>query len=153
MSQMVKPSKNNYSKYFSHSRTIPFGHGDIAGIVYTPRFSDYSMEAVETWLQKVIQLDWYQINKTGIYSTPTLNLTMDFISPLYPNDKLIIAVEVSNIGNSSFCLALHGFKQPDEKPIDIFKSSITLGFVDMKEVKSMAIPPSIREKLQNYQGR
>lgn len=152
MKPTLDQPKNGYSKLFLHTRIIPFGHGDMAGIVYTPRFSDYCMEATGAWLQEVIDLDWYQINKTGIYSTPTLNLTMDFISPLYPNDQLNIAIEVERIGNSSFCLRLHGFKYKDASIINIFKSYITLGFVDMKEVKSLDIPCDIRNRMLEYQN-
>lgn len=136
---------------FSHQRIIPFGHGDIAGITYTPRFADYCMEAQEEWLKEVIGLNWYQINVDNLYTTPTLNMTMDFIGPLYPGDTLNTDVKIEKIGNSSFTTQLRGWVNKDGVTKEIYKGKMTLSFANKAVTQSIPIPTELRIRMEQYQ--
>lgn len=137
-------------KPFSHQRKIPFGHADMAGIVYTPRFSDYCLEAVEQWLQEVVYIDWYELNKEGVLSVPVLHLALDFKSPLVPGNELSTTVLVSHIGNSSFSLSLKGVKTQGNSRVEVFLANIVLSFLDAKAFKSISIPDGYRRRMLAY---
>mgnify|MGYP000294528357 CR=1 FL=1 len=96
---------------YLHWRRIPFGHTDAAAIVYTPRFSDYCMEAVEVWFRDCIGIDWYRINTELGWGTPVVHMELDFKAPLKGGDRLGIVVRVAGIGRSTVTVALEGIRE------------------------------------------
>lgn len=93
-----------------HQRTISFGDTDAAGIVYTPRFSHFCMEAAECWFRDVIDYDWYRINTELARGTPVVHMEIDFIGPLIAGDQLSVAVAVEKLGRSTITLGFTGLK-------------------------------------------
>lgn len=145
-----------YSKLipFIHWRTIPFGDTDAAAIVYTPRFVDYCMEAIEVWFKQYIGIDWYWINVRDQRGTPVVHLELDFTGPLISGDSLGVRLEVSDIGRSTLTLLLEGVKDSHEAQdnFSVFTAKFVFCFVDTAENKSIPIPPASIEKIRAYQS-
>lgn len=130
--------------------TVPFGHCDIAGIVYTPRFSDYCMEATEQFLKSEVDLDWCEINRRGEYANPVMRVEMNFQNTVYIADELSLSLSISAIGRSSFTIAFQG-ERSGKEPVTCFTASMVLAFVDMGALRSIKIPqkylPGLRKNL------
>ena len=134
---------------YVHSRTIPFGDTDAAAIVYTPRFSDYCMEAAEVWFREAIDYDWYRMNTESSKGTPVVNMEIDFMSSLKGGDKLGVEVNVLKIGRSTVTLKLVGKKLNDRaENITTFIGRFTFCFTDNKG--SIAIPKVQKKHIDNY---
>lgn len=135
---------------FLHAREIPFGHADMAGIVYTPRFTDYCMEAAEAWLKSVVGTGWYELNQQGAVNTPVMHFDIDFKSPLVPGDTLRTTVFLTNVGSSSFSLYLKGETGEGASPREVFAAKLVLCFVDSELNKSVSIPAQYRDRMTKY---
>ena len=96
---------------FVHQRTIRFGETDAAGIVYTPRFSDFCMEAAEVWFRDCLDFDWYRMNVDHGLGTPIVHMEIDFKGPLRGGDVLGVEVLVDRVGTSSLTLLFNGVKE------------------------------------------
>jgi len=138
---------------FVHLRTITFGDTDAAAIVYTPRFVDYCMEAIEVWFKQYIGIDWYWINVRDQRGTPVVHLELDFTGPLIGGDELGVRLEVGDIGRSTLTLLLEGLRAPGDEQIStsVFTAKFIFCFVDTAANKSISIPLESLEKIQAYQ--
>ena len=136
---------------FVHWRRISFGDTDPAGIVYTPRFSDYSMEAIEVWLSDYIGVNWAQINLEEQRGTPVVNMEMTFISPLKANDRCGIYIYVKEIGRTSLTLSLRGFRSVsrNDEEKSVFNARFVFCFTE-NNVRAIPIPAATRAKLEAY---
>lgn len=84
------------------TRTVPFGHCDPAGILYTPRALDYCLEAIDEFWKTVLSgRGWYELNVDLDRGTPFVNVNIDFQSPITARGPLSITVELRNIGETS----------------------------------------------------
>ncbi|MCB1662088.1 MAG: hypothetical protein H6995_03980 [Pseudomonadales bacterium] len=139
---------------FTHFRTIPFGDTDAAAIVYTPRFVDYCMEAIEVWFKQYIGIDWYWINVRDQRGTPVVHLELDFTGPLIGGDELGITLEVGEIGRSTLTLKLVGSRGPSQGGggSSVFNAKFVFCFVDTSENKSIPIPVESLEKIHAYKN-
>lgn len=102
---------------FIHQRIIAFGDTDAAGIVYTPRFSHFCMEAAEVWFREIIDYDWYRINIELGLGTPVVHMEVDFLGPLIAGDQLSTRVAVKSLGRTSIALGFEGLKGPLQQPV------------------------------------
>lgn len=93
-----------------HQRKIAFGDTDAAGIVYTPRFAHFCMEAAEYWFRDVINFDWYYINTELGLGTPVVHMEIDFLGPLKAGDQLAVTVLVAAFSRSTISLSFVGTK-------------------------------------------
>ena len=133
---------------YTYRISVPFGHCDIAGIVYTPRFADYCMEAAEQFLKERIGLDWYAINLAGSYANPVMRLDLQFHAKVVIADELRLLVAVTDIGRSSFTLAVHGYIKSGDGRDHAFSAAMVLAFVDLEAGKSIPIPGDYRPHLE-----
>lgn len=138
---------------FTHWRTISFGDTDAAAIVYTTRFTDYCMQAVEVWFKQYIGVDWYWINVRDRRGTPVVHLEMDFFGPLIAGDELGVTLAVSEVGRSTLKLALEGRKQGDQDNPEggkIFSANYVFCFVDTDKNRAIAIPQESLDRVRYY---
>lgn len=129
---------------------VPFGHCDIAGIVYTPRVSEYCMEAAEQFLKQEVGLDWAQINREGLFSNPVMRLAVDFKQSMQIGDRLQLSVIVERLGRSSFTLQITGSRSDEAAITRCFTAELVLAIVDLKAAQSIPIPAQFRERLQQF---
>lgn len=140
------------SEPFIHWRTVLFGETDAAAIVYTPRFSDYCMEAAEVWFREYIGLDWFQSNVELGLGTPVVHMEIDFVAPLIGGDTLGVLVRVEKIGRSTVILSFEGIKGRNLKngKITSFTARFVFCFTDKKANGAITIPARQRERIEAY---
>lgn len=143
-------SRENRAPYV-HWRTIPFGDTDAAAIVYTPRFSDYCMEAVEIWFREYIGVDWFHMNTELGLGTPVVHIETSFKAPLIAGDELGVVVRVASVGRSAVTLALEGRRKRAQAAgqITAFNARYVFCFTE-KGKGAIAIPANRRERIEAY---
>lgn len=86
---------------FVHRLVPTWGDSDPARMVYTGRFPDFALRAIDAWLLENAGVDFYRMNVDWGIGTPFVHLECDFRSPATPRDALLIAVEVEKVGTTS----------------------------------------------------
>jgi 4-hydroxybenzoyl-CoA thioesterase len=134
---------------FVHRRVVTWGDTDSAAIVYTARFLDYMLEAIEALMRERIGADWYRMNVEENVGTPFVNVGLDFKSPVTPREPLDIRVLVVRVGRSSVTYAVQG--SGAESGVLKFTGSATSVFVTARDVThagSRDIPDVYRRPLE-----
>ena len=86
---------------FVHRLVPAWGDADPARMIYTARFPDYALRAIDAWMLAKVGADFYRMNEDWGIGTPFVHLQCDFRSPATPRDALLIAVRVEKVGTSS----------------------------------------------------
>ena len=134
---------------YEHRRRPLWSETDPAQIVYTARFTDYVLEAIEGWFSYVVGRNWYELHTDLCLGTPFVRLEMDIQKPLTPKNELIMPVLVEKLGNASLGFYVVGKRDA----IDIsFTARFVCCMVDSETMKSTRIPDEIRERIQAYIG-
>lgn len=128
---------------FVLERRVTWSDVDTARIVYTGRFPDYVLEAIEAFFLDRFGVDWYRLNLDEGLGTPFVNLSLDFVHPVTPRDALAIEVGVSRVGRSSVTYAVTG--RLAARGVDCFRASATCVFVVAGRLASIAIPARFRK--------
>ena len=132
---------------YIHRRTPQWSDTDAAQIVYTVRFVDYAMAAIEGWFRSVMQLDWYKMNTELDMGTPFVKIEMDIKNPLTPNDELETRVLVERMGRSSLEFNVVGWRNGSDI---CFDSKFICSMVRKSTMKSMDIPQNLRQNVDQY---
>lgn len=132
---------------YVHKRVPLWSETDAAQIVYTVRFVDYAMEAIEGWFRHVMQLDWYRMNTELDMGTPFVKMSMDIKTPLTPNDELDMCVLVEKMGRSSLTFNVVGKRNGEETS---FESRFVCSMVRKSTMRSISIPEELRQDVNNY---
>ncbi len=132
---------------FSKITTIRFKHCDPAGIVFYPRYFEMLNDLVEDWFST---MDWdfaslHSEKKQGI---PTVSIETQFLAASRLGDVLEFKLELLGLGNSSFELAYSALCEGELR----LKAKAKLVYIssEEKQIKSMPIPDSLREKMRSY---
>ena len=131
---------------FVETRRVRWGEADPARIAYTPRFLDYAMEAIESFLTDRLGASFYEFNMDHGWGTPFVQVELNFRSPLTPRDMLATEVRIARLGGSSVTFAVTG-RVEDRISYD---GRLVCAFVDTTgpALKPIAIPPRYRERLE-----
>jgi 4-hydroxybenzoyl-CoA thioesterase len=132
---------------FTYRREIFWGDTDTALIVYTGRFLDYSLEAIEAWFRATLGIDWYAMNVDLGIGTPYVHVDIDFVSPLTPRDVLEVRVHVASIGRSSLGFTVTGYANGERLS---FRGTMVSAFVNIKTMAKIPIPDEYRTKIVAY---
>ena len=123
-------------------RTVLFGDCDPEGIVYTPRFSYFVLEAVQealgVWLRRGSEPSW----GSGFF--PGESVLLEFLHPVTWDDELTMQVGVSNVGTHSFSFSVEGRLSPD---VVAFTASLTQVCVSPDTREVMEVPAQLRALL------
>ncbi|OZG72427.1 thioesterase [Hahella sp. CCB-MM4] len=125
-------------------RKVLFGDCDPEGIVYTPRFSYFALEAVHDAL--CIWLDgsgFRRLMEFGILP-PARAFSLEFLHPVTWDDELIMEVSVAELREHSYTFSVIGRLEPD---IVAFTASITQVCVSPETKKPVKIPDGLRQAL------
>jgi acyl-CoA thioesterase FadM len=131
---------------FVHRRIVVWGDTDPATIVYTGRFLDFMLEAIEALLRERVGTDWYRLNIDEKTGTPFVNVGLDFKSPVTPREPLDIRVLVARVGRSSVTFAIQG--SGAESGVLKFTGSATFVFVTTADARPCDIPAAYRRVLE-----
>lgn len=132
---------------FVHRKVINWSDTDAAQIVYTVRFLDFAMEAIEGWFRNVIGHGWYDMNMDLGIGTPFVKIDIDFRAPLTPRDSLCISVLVEHAGHSSIAFNVTGHRGDG---ILSFEGRLVCCAVDNSAMSPIEIPAEWRERIEGY---
>lgn len=126
------------------SRTILFGECDPAGIVYTPRFTDFALEATHQTLTKIFGKPSIRVlNDSGLV-TPVRHSEVNYLQPLRYDDVLLQDVSVSHIGQHSYTFAINGSVNGSL----VFKATISYVVLCQQHLTKVELPDWFRDVLQ-----
>lgn len=100
-------------KPFVHRLVPTWGDSDPARMVYTGRFPDFALRAIDAWLMHNAGVNFYTMNVDWGIGTPFVHLECDFRSPATPRDALLIAVEVEKVGTTSLAFQVSATIEAD----------------------------------------
>ena len=120
---------------------------DGAQIVYTVRFVDYAMDAIEGWFRDVLKVDWFRMNTELDMGTPFVKIDMDIQSPLTPHHELEVRVLVERMGRSSLTFNVVGKRDDDRVS---FESRFICSMVRKSTMRSISIPQELRQTIDDY---
>lgn len=131
---------------FVHRRRVRWGESDPARIVYTPRFLDYAMEAIESFFLDRLDAAFFEFNADHGIGTPFVHVELDFRSPLTPRDTLETEVRLARLGGSSLTFAVRG--RVAERVA--YEGRLVCAFVagSGAEIRPIPVPPAFRAKLE-----
>lgn len=141
---MSRPTEKSYP--FVHPRRIRWGESDPARIVYTARFLDFAMDAIEAFFTDRLGASFYEFNLDHGIGTPFVHVELDFRSPLTPRDTLETEVRLARLGGSSLTFNTTG-RVGDRVA---FEGKQVCAFVDVSgsAMKPIPVPERFRMLLQ-----
>ncbi|HEV2573193.1 MAG TPA: acyl-CoA thioesterase [Beijerinckiaceae bacterium] len=106
---MLKPIEQDAPpRPFVHAIAPYWADADPAGIVYTARFTDYALRAIDAWMIDRIGAGFYVMNTTWGIGTPFVHTECDLRAPARPGENLNISVSVERVGKTSITFAVQG---------------------------------------------
>lgn len=132
---------------YVQKRTPKWSETDSAQIVYTARFVDYAMDAIEGWFRDVLGVDWFLMNTELDMGTPFVKIEMEFKSPLTPHDELEVRVLIDRLGSSSFTFDVVGTRNGNQTS---FESTFVCSLVKKSTMTSINIPGDLRQRAEDY---
>lgn len=133
-----------------HRRKLRFGESDAASIVYTVRFFDYAIDAIDAWYDEIAGITLYELNMEHDISCPFVHTEMSFAGPLRPGDELAVRVLVERMGRSSLVFRVDG--SVGNSPAR-FTGRFIISFIAPSMMKSIPIPTEIAERVHTYQAK
>lgn len=126
-------------------RRVRWGECDPAGVVYTPRFSDYLVAAVSLFHEHLFAAEPAQFRQTLGIETPCKGMSLVFQGALWPGDDFDMAVQVGEIRNASYDLQVTATR-PDGGAV--FTGVFSPICIPRGERRAIPIPPAFRTLLQ-----
>jgi acyl-CoA thioesterase FadM len=127
---------------FVHTRKIIWADSDPAGIVYTGRFPNFALEAIEAWAAARLGMDWFTMHQRLGGGTPFVHMDMDFRASLRPGDTLATTVALRKAGRSSLDFAIAGRLADGTLS---FEGRFVCAFVDDATHRSRPLPEPFRD--------
>jgi YbgC/YbaW family acyl-CoA thioester hydrolase len=129
-------------------RAARWGECDPAGIVYTPRFLDWVIEAVEAFFATVLQVSWLDLRRSHGLASPMARVSLDFKRPVAAGDEIDIELEVARVGRTSLTFAITGRRRSEP----CFTAEVTTVFVDKAADAPTPIPDLLRERAARFRA-
>ncbi|MCL6417693.1 acyl-CoA thioesterase [Aestuariirhabdus sp. Z084] len=133
-------SNINASDPITIKRTVLFGDCDPEGIVYTPRFSYFALEATHEALQRLLGKPSIRALKKAGILTPVRAFDLEFLAPVTWDDELNIQVQVADIGQHSFGFRVKGYLPSNDLA---FTAAITYVTLSAEDKKVIQVPESL----------
>lgn len=146
MSQIL-PESFAPDRPYKISRIVGWGDCDPAGIVYTPRFLDWSMEAAEGFWRDIIGADWYALRTQHGMGSPSVSIHMEFQKPLAAGESFDVEVRIPKLSRATITFALTGRNKAGES---CFTTELVSCVIDAKAFRSATIPDKFREPVARY---
>lgn len=133
---------------FQVRRRVRWSECDPAGVVYTGKFVDFLLGAVNLFYANLVDKPYREFTREVGVDTPCRGLEMDFRGALWPEDEFLISVVVTAIRNSSFDLHV---RAAQESGREIFLARFTpICIPKGGERKSIPIPEAYKLALQAH---
>ena len=125
-------------------RKVLFGDCDPEGIVYTPRFSHFALEATHEALGQWLGGACIKRLKDLGVLPPVRAFSQEFLHPVTWDDELYLKVSVGAVGVHSFCLKVEGNILPQT---EAFSADITYVCVSEETKRPTNVPDELRNAL------
>ncbi|MGF6110395.1 acyl-CoA thioesterase [Pseudomonas frederiksbergensis] len=122
------------------SRTVLFGDCDPAGVVFTPRFSYFAIEAIYAALDSWLGAPGLRTLLSFDVLPPVRAMSVEMLKPLTWDDELGIKVSVARLGVHSFTFLVEGFH--DE--ILAFTANVTHVCISPVTREVVVVPEGLR---------
>lgn len=126
-----------------HLRFIDF---DMMGHVNNSVYFTYLEIARTKYWEEIVKWDW---KKTGIVIA---HAELDYILPIVMNDKIVVHVKTSRIGNTSFDMEYQIVKLKGTEEVICSKGKTVCIAIDYTTSKPTAIPESEKLKMANFEA-
>ena len=126
-------------------RKVLFGDCDPEGIVYTPRFSNFALEATHEALGRWLDGPGIKRLKDMGVLPPVRAFSLEFLHPVTWDDELFLKVSVGAVGIHSFGLKVEGNILPHTQA---FAADITYVCVSPETKRPIELPAKLREALE-----
>jgi acyl-CoA thioesterase FadM len=131
---------------FTIRRRVRFGDCDPAGVVYTVRFSDYAVSAMDLFLFEL--MGGPHLERLRDVQTPIKALSFVFAAPLRPNEEFDMIVTVRDIRTRTFDLAIAASLPSGTTVFEALLTPICI--TAGSERRSIAIPDLLRTLLAQH---
>lgn len=132
---------------FTTRRTILFGDCDPAGVVYTPRISDFVIEAVHEFLAEALGGPAVrELFELGILP-PARALSIEFLAPMTWDEVIQIEVTCAELKTTAFTFAVAARKADGDTT---FTASLTQVCVSPESRRPVPLPDALRRALSDY---
>lgn len=138
-------------KPFVVRRRVTWGECDAAGVVYTPRFGDFSADASQQFIGYVLGGQGYMDGKRrhGI-GTPCKAMSLVFHASLRPDQLFDMTMHIGHVGNSTFEVLLAARTLEGGK---VFDCSTTLIAIEPSARRAVPLPEAVRALLLPWQDK
>lgn len=133
-------------------RVVRWGDCDPAGIVYTPRFLDYTVSAYEAFISLMLGGPMHSIKKYGV-GFPVRGVELDFCSPLPVDAQFDMEVRVGEIRSRTFDIhitATRVIATPQQSKQIAFLARISPVTVDEASWTAVSLPEALRLRIAAY---
>jgi acyl-CoA thioester hydrolase len=130
-------------------RRVRFGDCDPAGVVYTVRFSDYVVSAMDLFFAELFGAK--RAEQAGMFGVdmPLKALQFTFLRALRCDDEFAMVVTIGEIRHRTFDLKIAALSELDEGVFDATLTPICIH--TSGERRSIPIPDAMRRRLASYQ--
>jgi acyl-CoA thioesterase FadM len=150
------PQTSQSTGAFVHRIRPTWGETDTARIVYTARYPDYGLRAIDAWFLERVGADFYRMNTEWGIGTPFVRLECDFRAPLTPRDLVEIEVAVERVGERSLTFCVRG--RITGSGLLAFEGRfvcvcVNVGDQPRQDAKSIPLDPRIRQAAEADRAR
>ncbi|WP_444925155.1 acyl-CoA thioesterase [Microbulbifer sp. DLAB2-AF] len=131
-------------------RKVLFGDCDPEGIVYTPRFSNFALEATHEAMSILFDGPAIATMKKRGFLTPVRAFNLEFLSPVTWDQELQLKVSVHKVGNQSFTFLVQAYLNPD---LLAFTATITYVTLSVESKQKITLPEWLRAALTEFNAR
>ncbi|MGB0129155.1 MAG: thioesterase family protein [Rhodocyclaceae bacterium] len=131
---------------FCRDKLIRFHHCDPAGIVFYPQYFILFNELVEDWFRDALGMDFAQLHMEHRLGVPMAKLECEFLSPSKIGEILHLRLTVQRIGGTSIAVLVEGGAEGAVR----IRANLVLVLASLDTIKSVPIPPWLRERLERF---
>lgn len=133
-------------------RVVRWGDCDPAGIVYTPRFLEFTVSAYEAFIGLMLSGPVHAAKGDLRVDFPVRGVELDFQSSLALGDQFEMTVRLGEIRTHTFDLVLEArrLQGPERAAGPAFSARITPITVDPQSREARALPSALLSRLTTY---
>lgn len=133
---------------FIYRRAVTWGDTDPGYIVFTGRYLEYTVDAVEAWVTETFGRNWFAMKLDQELGTPFRFANLDFVDQISPRDSLEIEVSMVKAGTTSLRFDIKGFALSKKRGRRLcFTVDAMTVFLNTTTMEKTPIPDEYRKKL------
>src|SRR5580698_4219787 len=132
---------------FTYKTKIRLHDTDAAGIIFFANQFKIVHDAYEDLLEK-FGWSFEKMLKGTNYFLPIVHAESDYLTPVFVGDKIVVAIKVGHIGNTSF-----SFEYTLKRGKTLVGTAKTVHVtINQKSRQKITLPPALRRALEKYQS-